>query len=60
MVPFFVHFFDENGRKITPRILCLLAERENGIGNVGYMGLEKTPIEVRRSKVRGLLVKIST
>jgi hypothetical protein len=43
VVPFFVHFFDENGRKITPRILCLLAGRGNGIGDVGYMGFEKRP-----------------
>ena len=43
MVPFFVHFFEENGRKITPRILCLLIERENVVRNVGYMGFEKRP-----------------
>jgi hypothetical protein len=43
VVPFFVHFFDENGRKNTPHILCLLAERGNGIGDVGYMGFEKRP-----------------
>ena len=35
--------FDGNSRKITPHILCLLAEREYGIDSMRYMGFEKRP-----------------
>ena len=43
MVPFFVHFFDENGRKITRPILCSQAGKQNGMDCMGYVGFEKRP-----------------
>jgi hypothetical protein len=43
VVPFFVHFFDGSGRKITPRILCWLAQRDDEMDNMGDAGFEKRP-----------------
>ena len=43
MVPFSCIFFDRNGRKITPRILCCLSEREDGMMSMMCMGFERRP-----------------